>query len=61
MVECNCIIGLLVDDYHTTLVTEGMLKYYKGNNKPKELTKFNFCPFCSKRIDWERIEENAEQ
>ena len=55
MAECNHIIGLLVDDYHTTLVTEGMLKYYEGNNKPKELTEFKFCPFCGKKIDWERI------
>ena len=37
------------------------LKDYADGRKGHNLTKFNYCPYCGKRIDWKKIKSKGEE
>ena len=70
MSEHECIIGMYYDYNNTSLVTVNELKkiiidwpaFYSFNDycdkrKSTNLTRFEFCPYCGKKIDWKKIKE----
>lgn len=76
MSEHECIIGMYFDFDDTQLVTVGELKElieecpyrsysfndYCDKRKSTNLTRFEFCPYCGKKIDWKKIkEENKDE
>lgn len=38
-------------------ITEYTLKDYCDKRKSTNLTRFEFCPYCGKKIDWKKIKE----
>ena len=36
------------------------LKDYVDRRKSTDLTRFKFCPYCGKKIDWKKIKEENE-
>ena len=72
MDEHECVIGIINDYECTREVTISALKehiewhngYYKladyaDRRKSTDLTRFTYCPYCGKKIDWKKIRENA--
>lgn len=71
MSEHECIIGMYFDFDDTQLVTVSELKElieeclyhrysfedYCDRRKSTNLTRFEFCPYCGKKIDWKKIKE----
>ena len=37
------------------------LKDYADGRKGHNLTKFNYCPYCGKKIDWKKIKSEEAQ
>ena len=37
-----------------------ILKDYCDRRKSTNLTRFEFCPYCGKKIDWKKIKEEKE-
>ena len=37
------------------------LKDYSDKRKATDLTRFDFCPECGKKIDWKAIKNGAEE
>lgn len=35
------------------------IPYDAVNRKSTNLTRFDFCPYCGKKIDWKEIRENG--
>lgn len=35
------------------------LDYYCDRRKSTDLTRFNYCPLCGKKIDWKAIKDGA--
>lgn len=40
---------------------EWTLKHYADKRVSTDLTRFNFCPSCGKKIDWKSIRERSEK
>ena len=73
MSEHECVIGMLYDFDDTDLVTLNelleeidfqwcsyTLKDYADRRKSTNLTRFEFCPYCGKKIDWKKIKSEGE-
>lgn len=43
------------------LAAEYTLKDYCDKRKSTNLTRFEFCPYCGKKIDWKKIKEGKEE
>ena len=57
------------DEYNNSVIDFGMdwmikivwsLKDYADKRKSTNLTRFDFCPECGKKIDWKAIREEGE-
>lgn len=55
-----------VKEYNQFLDQQGMLTFkikeynirdYVDKRKSTNLTRFEFCPYCGKKIDWKKIKE----
>ena len=72
--KCECCIGVLNDYEDTKIVTLSELKEHIEYNsvfkfwifqdhcdkrKSTDLTRFNYCPLCGKKIDWKEIKGGA--
>ena len=70
MSEHECIIGEYYDYGNTCLVTANELKIlteewhgfysfkdYCDRRKSTNLERFEFCPYCGKKIDWKKIKK----
>ena len=69
MSEHKCVIGMYFEYDDTQLVTVDELKAlaeetlfyrysfkdYCDRRKSTNLTRFEFCPYCGKKIDWKKI------
>lgn len=65
--SCVCYIGLLHDYDNTDVITLEELKAhiemrtvytmsdYCDRRKSTDLTRFNYCPMCGKKIDWKAM------
>ncbi len=56
---CNLYVQYNLDKPKTPYT----LKDYADRRKSTNLTRFEFCPYCGKKIDWKRIkneEDNAK-
>ena len=45
-------------DWWQSMCNKYTLDDYCDKRKSTDLTQFNYCPFCGKRIDWKTIKEN---
>lgn len=45
---------------HWLRYKEWSLKDYCDRRKSTDLTRFDFCPMCGKKIDWKRIKEETK-
>ena len=74
MNEHECTIGVYYDYGNTQLVTVGELKGliedwpcfysfkdYCDKRKSTNLTRFEFCPYCGKKIDWKKIKSEGNE
>ena len=76
MSEHKCVIGMYFEYDDTQLVTVDELKAlaeetlfccysfkdYCDKRKSTNLTRFEFCPYCGKKIDWKKIKnEEVEE
>ena len=70
----ECVIGIRYDYDNTDLVTledlkrhinypfrntAWSLKDYCDKRKNTDLTRFDYCPYCGKKIEWKKIKEGA--
>lgn len=45
-------------DWWQSMCNKYTLDDYCDKRKSTDLTRFNYCPFCGKRIDWKTIKAN---
>ena len=45
-------------DWWQSMCNKYTLDDYCDKRKSTDLTRFNYCPFCGKRIDWKAIKAN---
>ena len=56
--KCEHIYGIMYEHELTDLVKLEDLKDCENREKQwidRELKRFNFCPFCGEKIDWEAL------
>jgi len=46
---------------HPMIVPEWGLKDYADRRKSTNLTRFEFCPYCGKKIDWKKIKNEEKE
>ena len=71
--ECECYVGMMFDYENTDLITREELeeiiekhedvkiftrKDYCDKRITTNVTQFNYCPKCGKKIDWKAIKLN---
>ena len=59
---CECVIGIWWDYDDTDIVTEKeLLKSIDSRNRTykNEFQKFEYCPFCGKKIDLDSMRRRA--
>ena len=72
--KCNCWIGAFFDyGYDITLFLDEYIEQIKEiskhdnnniedflNEHKDDLTLFNYCPLCGKKINWKKLKERLE-
>ena len=48
------------DEWLQSLYNKYMLEDYCDKRKSTDLTRFNYCPLCGKKIDWKAIKSDAK-
>lgn len=51
----KCTIGIYFDDWYHVCTEEDIKEMSDKGMNWHWLEMFNFCPVCSKKIDWEKI------
>ena len=56
--KCDCIVAFKEFGFHPVPVTEeGLKQFFKEapNFAEQYIERFNYCPRCGRKIDWDKI------
>nr|DAH86709.1 MAG TPA: endonuclease [Caudoviricetes sp.] len=48
------------EDFMNGLMKELKIKDYFDKRKNTNLNRFNYCPYCGKKIDWKELKERSK-